>query len=101
MPTPNVFDFDDSELMNYDSETIDRVLIEQPALYMNHLRIARSLDAQAGRLETGRFSTGPFDEDKYQQGWARALREVAAHLRQAEYIEGGYLLDPDARPRGR
>jgi len=98
MPTPDVFDFDDSELMNYDSETIDKVLIEQPALYMNHLRLARSLDAQASRLETGHFSTGTFDEDKYQQGWARALREVAAHLRQAEYVEGGYLLDPSASP---
>jgi len=98
MPTPDVFDFDDSELMDYNSETIDKVLIEQPALYINHLRIARSLDAWAKRLETGDLSTGPFDEDKYQQGWARALQEIAAHLRQAEYVEGGYLLDPDARP---
>ena len=101
MPTPSVFDFDANELSLYEPEGIDEVLIEQPALYLNHLRIARSLDAWAKRLETGQFSTGPFDEDKYQRGWARALREVAAHLRQAEYVEGGYLLAPDAIPARR
>ena len=89
MPTPNIFDFDDKDLVNYEPEEIDKVLIEQPALYINHLRIARSVDKWAGRLESS--PEAGFSEE-YQKGYVRALREIAAHLRQADYVEGGVLI---------
>ena len=85
MPTPNVFDFEDSNLASYDPKKIDEVLIEQPALYTNHLRIARSIAGWADRLESGRYT-------EFQKGYVKALREVAAHLRQADYVEGGAMI---------
>jgi hypothetical protein len=97
MPTPDVFNFDTSDLATYDPEKIDEILGQQPALYLNHLHIARSLNSWATRLESGEYSDRPFGEDPFQQGYARALQEVAAHLRQADYVEGGSMLDTDAR----
>jgi hypothetical protein len=91
VPTPHIFDFDETELMNYQPEMIDQLLVEQPALYVNQLRIAHNLDRWADNLETGKFSIGDLD-DKYQQGYARALHEVAAHLWQGNYVEGGYQM---------
>ena len=92
MPTPHIFDFDETGLANYRPEKIDKILIEQPALYANHLRIAQLLDGWATRLETGKLSTTGIDNDQSQQGFIRALREVAAHLRQGNYVEGGYMM---------
>ena len=92
MPTPHIFDFDETGLPNYQPEKIDKILIEQPALYANHLRIAHHLDGWATSLETGKLSTTGIDNDQSQQGFIRALREVAAHLRQGNYVEGGYMM---------
>ncbi|WP_255790624.1 hypothetical protein [Mycobacteroides abscessus] len=87
MPTPDIFDFDPEHLAVYDQDVIDKILIEQPALYLNHLRIARSIRGWASRLNES--NTG--DKD-FQRGYVRALREVAAHLRQGDYVEGGQMI---------
>ena len=93
MPTPHIFGFNETLLANYQPENIDKILIEQPTVYVNHLRVAHNLDAQADRLAEGKFSgPGGFESDKYQQGYAQALREISAHLRQGNYVEGGYLM---------
>jgi hypothetical protein len=89
MPTPHIFDFDETLLANYQPEKIDKLLIEQPTVYVNHLRIAHNLDAQAERLKSGTFSKPEgFENDEYQKGYAQALRGIAAHLRQGNYVEG-------------
>lgn len=87
MPTPEIFDFDPDQLADYNPDKIDRILIEQPALYMNHLRIARSIRGWASRLDTRNAA----DKD-FERGYSRALREVAAHLRQGDYVEGGEMI---------
>ncbi|WP_078314737.1 hypothetical protein [Mycobacterium sp. D16Q16] len=87
MPTPDIFDFDAENLAGYDQDVIDKILVEQPALYVNHLRIARSIRGWASRLQ------GSHTGDKeFQRGYVRALREVAAHLRQGDYVEGGPMI---------
>lgn len=87
MPTPDIFDFDPDELADYDPHEIDRILLEQPALYLNHLRIARSIRGWASRTRNA-----PMGDKNYQRGYVQALREVAAHLRQGDYVEGGLLI---------
>lgn len=90
MPTPNIFNFDIDRLASYDADDIDRILVEQPALYINHLRIARSIQGWASRLESGGY--GNRGDNDFQRGYAKALREVAAHLRQGDYVEGGPMI---------
>jgi hypothetical protein len=92
VPTPHIFDFDETGLPNYQPEKIHKILIEQPALYAKHLWIAHHLDGWVTRLETGKLSTTGIDNDQSQQGFIRALREVPAHLRQGNYVEGGYMM---------
>jgi len=88
MPTPDIFDFDVERLGCYEPADIDKILVEQPALYINHLRVARSISGWASRLETDHGSS----TDEFQKGYAKALREVAAHLRQGDYVEGGAMI---------
>jgi hypothetical protein len=88
MPAPNVFDFDENNLATYDPDKIDEVLIEQPALYVNHLRIARSIAGWADRLESSAAAVS----EEFRNGYVKALREIAAHLRQADYVEGGAMI---------
>ncbi|OMC28876.1 hypothetical protein [Mycobacterium colombiense] len=88
MPTPDIFDFDAEDLATYDQSDIDKILVEQPGLYINHLRIARSIDGWASRLEE---RGGGINAD-FQRGYQQALREIAAHLRQGDYVEGGAMI---------
>lgn len=90
MPTPDIFNFDPDCLIGYDRVLIDRVLIEQPELYLNHLRVAQHITAWADRDEQRHPSTS--DDDRYQKGYVEALREIAAKLRQADYVVGGVML---------
>jgi hypothetical protein len=92
VPTPHIFDFDETELANYQPEKIDKILIEQPALYANHLRIAHNLAGWATKLETPEFSVTGIDNEESRRGFIQALREVAARLRQGHYVEGGPLM---------
>lgn len=87
MPTPDIFHFDAEDLATYDQSAIDKILIEQAALYINHLRIARHVANWASRLD----KSGAVNED-FQRGYQQALREIAAHLRQGDYVEGGRLI---------
>lgn len=86
MPTPDIFDFEPTS--GYDQDAVDRLLVEQPALYLNHLRVALALSQWSSRMaEHG----GGLSED-YRRGYAQALREVAAHLRQGDYVEDGEMI---------
>lgn len=88
MPTPDIFDFDPDQLADYNPDKIATILIEQPALYMNHLRIARSIRGWASRVR----ETAAGDDNAFRRGYEQALREVAAHLRQGDYVEGGEMI---------
>lgn len=91
MPTPKIFDFDPERLADYDSNRIDQLLAEHPATYADHLAIALHISGWAERMEQRAIEkdTGEFD-----RGYAKALREVAAHLRQGDYApSGAFMLD--------
>ena len=86
MPTPEIFDFDESRLALYIPEDMNEQLKSQPSLFVNHLRIAKHLDGWADRQEK-ETQLG----EKYEH-FTAALREVAAHLRQGDYLEGGAFM---------
>lgn len=88
MPTPHILDFDDSELADFDPARLNQALTDHPAVMLNHLRIAVSLDDWASNLERDETN---LDED-FERGFVKALREVAAHLRQSDYVPGGAML---------
>lgn len=83
MPTPNVFDFPTENLALYRPDFIDTVLSTDTAIYVNHLHVAAYLAGWAARLDEGR------DDD-----FARALRDIAAHLCQGDFTPDGILLRP-------
>lgn len=90
MPTPKLFDFDADNLEMYEPEKIDEIFAEHPAVYLNHLAIARHLSAWARRDRQNR--TPDADDASYLGSFAHALDEVAAHLRQGDYVPGGAFL---------
>lgn len=78
--------FDRSKLAHPEQEPTDWALSNFRDLYLNHLVIARHLDRWAENLEEG------FGLDaEFRRGVVHALREVAAHLRQADYVPSGTL----------
>lgn len=81
MPIPEALQFPTDNLAHFDQARIDRALTESPELYLNHLRIAKHLDSWS--------ESSAADDDA---DFAQALREVAAHLRQGDYLEDGILL---------
>ena len=87
MPTPRIFDFDENDLALYEPEEIDRILETHPAIYINHLGMARFLEKWADRLDADRTMPAQEREPAY----AEALRTVAAHLRQGDFVPGGHM----------
>ncbi|WP_338538179.1 hypothetical protein N5P18_15680 [Janibacter terrae] len=94
MPTPEIFDFDAADLADYDEDRMRVALAEHPAIIVNHLHIAAQLVAWASRLDED--TTVPSEANS---GFSSALREVAAHLRQADYLPGGAMLEEVESPR--
>ena len=86
MPTPDLFDFDTERLADYDPARVREALREHPAVYVNHLQVAQWIQGWAERLEEG--SNQIHDHTQF----AKALREVSAHLRQADLVPDGPLL---------
>jgi hypothetical protein len=74
-----LFDFD-KDRIEWSTEAADTALAEYPDLYRNHLAIALWLDRWQQQLDSG---LGDFNE------FRSALREVAAHLRQADCVPTG------------
>ena len=92
MALPSYFSFDEAQLASYDQSPVNKALREHPAIYLNHLELAEHLDAWAAALDKDHTSP-PGTGDAYQT----AIREVAAHLRQADYVPGGTMLDGGVR----
>lgn len=81
MPTPDIFDFDTDNLARFEESRMNAALISEPTTYLNHLRIAKWIDGVVTDREAD-------DDPEY----ARALREIAAHLRQGDLLDSGILL---------
>lgn len=85
----------DDDLLDFDYKVLanpraGRVLLEQHGdPYRYQLVIARHLDGWADRNEKG----FPGTDKQFTDGFALALQEVAAHLRQGDYLPGGILYD--------
>ena len=95
MPTPDMFDFDTYRLADYDPARVRKALREHPAIYVNHLEVAQWIEGWAERLE-------PYGGDSSDDSdFVKALREVIAHLRQADLVPGGPLLADMEEARSR
>lgn len=92
MPTPHIFEFDTDNLADYEPARIAAALEDYPSLYVNHLQVAEHLAGWADRLAEERRQGDPSADE----GFVSALREVVAHLRQADYLPSGVFLR-DAR----
>ncbi|MFE1731693.1 hypothetical protein ACFW6X_16250 [Streptomyces bacillaris] len=85
--------FDKSAHEDWDEERAQEALnSEDGKLYRNHLHIAMHLSQWAER-ETERTKGDDTDELRT-TGFVHALEEVAAHLRQADYLPGSDFLGP-------
>ncbi|MHA3701486.1 hypothetical protein ACXR2U_04830 [Jatrophihabitans sp. YIM 134969] len=97
MTAPDYFTFDTSNLADYNPARVATAFRDHPAVYVNHLQVAAWVRGWADRLVEG----GNHEED---DDFVRALREIVAHLRQADLLPGGPLLEefdpPPARHRG-
>ena len=86
-----LFDFDRERLDAYDKRRVNEVIAKMPDLYRNHLTIAKWIDGWRERM--GEPSPMDLRSDDYQKGTEFALREIAAHLRQADFVPGGVLYE--------
>jgi hypothetical protein len=88
MPAPDpLLDFDTGILADYDPARVRQALREHPAVYANQLQIAHWLQGWADRLQTEFLTQG----DDTDVDVIHALREIAAHPRQADLVPGGPL----------
>jgi hypothetical protein len=78
-----LLDFDPEVLVSWDPDRTRRLLAEQPDLYGNHLAIARFIDGWLERL------LNDAQPDDFNRGFAEGLREIAAHLRNADFTAEG------------
>lgn len=95
MTTPTddqLLDFDSSNLADYDETTARATLAgEHGDTFRNQLVIARWLSRWVENMD----GLGAADK-AYQEGYERALREVAAHLRQGDLLPGAVLYEEGA-----
>ncbi len=78
-----LFEFDKSCLACWDPARACVALRDEGALYRNHLLVARWLEDYADRLA----------DDHEHDGYVLGVRDICAHLRQADFVPGGVLHD--------
>lgn len=79
MPDSRLFDFD-TNAIHWNQKASDEALRDYPEIYRNHLAIAIAIADWESNL----------DEDD--RDFRKALRDVAAHLRQADFVPNGVLM---------
>lgn len=85
-----LLDFDAERLSHYDAdEAHDTLAGEDGDLFRNHLLIAKWID----RWIENMAGDVVYGDPENQQGFEQALRELAAHLRQGDFVPGGVLHD--------
>jgi hypothetical protein len=89
----------DSDLLRFDRKRMPNFKLAKArrtlagrhgGLYRNHLVVAHFIDGWRERTLRPRLLPRPRD---WQQGFEYAMREVAAHLRQGDFLPGGILHD--------
>lgn len=99
-----LYSFDRSRLDDYSGARAAQALSHVPDLYRNHLAIAKWLD---GWIERNAATAAGRTRDEvsaaYEEGFEKALREVAAHLRQCDLLPppDGELIEEEWRGRDR
>jgi hypothetical protein len=92
-----LLDFDWSGFASIDAERAhESVEGEDGDLYRNHLLIARWLDMWREGMERQAGRPAGSDPER-QSGISYALTEVAAHLRQGDFLPGGKLHEQEQR----
>lgn len=90
MSDEQLLDFDKERLAHWDEERVAHTLAgENGAIYRNHLEIAQWIDSWIERMDerdAGRRTL------EHQRGLVAGVREIAAHLRQADFVSDGDLL---------
>lgn len=86
----DLFDFDHSRLAAFDLSEAKRQLAEKGETYRAQLVAAHWIEGWRERQEE---DASPTRNEEWQDGFATALREVTAHLRQGDLIPGGVLHD--------
>jgi len=88
----------DDDLLDFDMKRLgglDRVprniLAEHGDAYRYQLVAARWIEQWAERVEQPSPTDSP--DPSYEGGYAQALREVIAHLRQGDFLPGGEVYD--------
>ncbi len=90
-----LLDFDHRALADFDLEAARRALAEHRDAYRAQLVTARWIDGWRERIERRRGEpTG--DSEDWHDGFDFAARELAAHLRQGDFLPGGVLYEDDA-----
>lgn len=89
------FDIERDELMNWWQDRFDQLLVEYPDRFWQQLALAKAFERWSQALEQ-RFDL----REKVYQGFNDALLEIAALLRQGEFMPGGqmfHLVDPNSK----
>jgi predicted metal-dependent phosphoesterase TrpH len=86
-----LLEFDEKGLPNYDRAKARRDLEKHGNAFRYQLVAARQLERWAER--DGVAAKSPTSDRTWLAGHERALRDVAAHLRQGDYLPGGGLHD--------
>ena len=87
----DLFDFDEKQLRNYDPAKARRDLEQHGDAFRYQLVVARQLEQWAEKDDVAMSS--PTADKVWLDGHRRALRDVAARLRQSDYLPGGALYD--------
>jgi hypothetical protein len=84
-PDEELLDFDPTRYAEWDRATADRLLVEEPVLYRNHLAIALWIEQWADRAE--KDPAADLGED-FHEGQQVVFLHIIAHLRQGDFIPG-------------
>lgn len=90
--------FETAGLADFSQERLDEKLTELPDLTVNHLQVALALETMAANLDIDVARSAGLDgKSKFNEGYAAAYRDLAAHLRQCDFLPGGDLLTVEPR----
>jgi hypothetical protein len=84
-----LLDFDEKRLADYDPVKAERALAEHGDAFRYQLVAARHIEQWANRADVRTLT----NDERFTDGLVETLRDIAAHLRQGDYLPGGSLYD--------
>jgi hypothetical protein len=84
-----LLDFDQTRLADYDPVKAERSLAEHGNAFRYQLVAARQIEQWADRADVRTVT----NDERFTDGLVDALRDVAAHLRQGDYLPGSLLYE--------